>query len=133
MKTSMLAGALVVSCLLACARGASAADDPTMFRVFLKDGSSLVSYGEVARVGDRVVFSMPIGSTPNAPLHLVNLAAGNVDWNRTDRYAASARTSHYIATQAEIDYAELSNQVAQTLNAVIVTTEPAKRLAIVEQ
>ena len=30
-----------------------------MFRVFLKDGRSLVSYGEVARVGDRVVFSMP--------------------------------------------------------------------------
>lgn len=133
MKTRTLAGALVVSCLLTCSYEASAADDPTMFRVFLGDGSSLVSYGEIARVGDRVVFSMPIGSARNAPLHLVNLAADRVDWNRTDRYAASARTSHYIATQAEIDYAELSNQVAQTLNAVIGTTEPTKRLAIVEQ
>ena len=33
------------------------------FRVFLKDGSSLASYGEMARVGDRVVFSMPTSAS----------------------------------------------------------------------
>ena len=38
---------------------ARAADDATLLRVFLNDGTSLVSYGELARVGDRVVFSMP--------------------------------------------------------------------------
>ena len=38
---------------------AAAADDVTLLRVFLTDGTALVSYGEPARIGDRVVFSMP--------------------------------------------------------------------------
>jgi hypothetical protein len=104
-----------------------------MLRVFLTDGTSLVSYGEPARVGDRVIFSMPIATTPNPPLHLVNLPIGRVDWDRTTRYAATARASHYIQTQAEDDYAALSNDVAATLNEVAVTAEPSQRLAIVQR
>src|SRR5215510_9137417 len=42
----------------------AAADDATLLRVFLKDGSSLVSYGEPARGEDRVVFSIPTAATP---------------------------------------------------------------------
>jgi hypothetical protein len=132
MKSLTLAG-LAVACLLTCARASAAADDATMFRVFLKDGSSLVSYGEIARVGDHVVFSMPIASTENPPLQLVNIEADRVDWERTDRYAATARAMHYFATQAENDYAALSNQIAQTLNDVTLTTDTARRLALVEQ
>jgi hypothetical protein len=108
------------------------ADDATLLRVFLKDGTSLVSYGEPARVADRVIFSMPTASTPNPPLHLVDLSVERVDWERTERYANGARTAHYIATQADSDYAELSNQITQVLNDVSLTPEPVKRLAIVE-
>ena len=133
MKSLTAAGILAVSCLLICARASAAADDATMFRVFLNDGSSLVSYGEMARVGDHVVFSMPIGSTPNPPLQLVNIAADLVDWDRTDRYAATARAMHYFSTQGENDYAALSNQIAQTLNDVTLATDAATRLALVEQ
>src|SRR5712672_2954798 len=86
-----------------------AADEVTLMRVFLSDGTSLVSYGEPARVNDRVIFSMPTATTPNPPLHLVNLPIARVDWDRTNRYAATARASHYIETQAENDYAALSN------------------------
>jgi len=50
-------------CLLTVARPSDAADDATLLRVFLRDGTSLLSYGEFARVADRVVFSMPIDST----------------------------------------------------------------------
>jgi hypothetical protein len=32
--------------------------------VFLIDGMSLVSYGEIALVGERVVFSMPVTPGP---------------------------------------------------------------------
>src|SRR5207249_3390870 len=78
--------------------------EATLFRVFLKDGTTLVSYGELARVNDRVVFSMPTGlAAPTdaagaiPPLHLVNIAADRVDWDRTDRYAETARAAHYIA------------------------------------
>ena len=122
---------LIVAAVLA-ARPASAGDEATLLRVFLKDGSSLVSYGEPARVGDRVVFSMPTASAPDAPLHLVNIAADRVDWDHTNRYAASARAAHYTQFQAENDYALLSNEIAQALNDVTLTGDPARRLAIAE-
>src|SRR3954451_2292837 len=111
----------------------AAADEVTLLRVFLIDGTSLVSYGEPARVNDRVIFSMPTAAIPNPPLHLVNLPIARVDWDRTARYAATARASHYVETQAESDFAALSNDVASTLNEVATTAEPAQRLAIVQR
>jgi hypothetical protein len=121
----------VVACVLISSR-AAAADDATLFRLFLKDGGSLVSYGEVARVGDRVVFSMPTAAGPSPTLHLANIAADRVDWDRTERYAASARSGRYLETQAENDYTTLSNQITESLNEVAGTDDPARRLAIVE-
>jgi hypothetical protein len=76
---------------------------------------------------------MPTATTPNPPLHLVNLSMARVDWDRTSRYAATARASHYVETQAENDYAALSNDVASTLNEVAATAEPSQRLAIVQR
>ena len=112
---------------------AQAPDNVTLLRVFLNDGTSLVSYGEPARVDDRVIFSMPTETTPNPPLHLINLPIDRVDWDRTNRYASAARLSHYVRTKAEDDYAALSNQVATTLNQVAHTPDPVQRLAIVEE
>jgi hypothetical protein len=126
-----IAAATVVIPLYAAA--APAADDATLLRVFLNDGTSLVSYGEPARVGDRVIFSMPTETVPNPPLHLVNLPGDRVDWDRTNRYAATARMTRYVQTQAEDDYAALSNQVATTLNEVAHTPDPVQRLSIVER
>src|SRR5437762_2895240 len=104
------------------------------FRVFLKDGTSLVSYGEVAQVGERVVFSMPTAASLVSPdLKLINIPAGAVDWDRTSLYAESARAARYFSIQAEIDYAQLSSTVAQALNDVATTNDPAKRLTIVER
>ncbi|HTK30276.1 MAG TPA: hypothetical protein VL309_12020 [Vicinamibacterales bacterium] len=128
-----LAGAFLILCLLAGTRASAAGDAAPLFRVFLKDGTSLVSYGEFARVGDRVVFSMPTAAIANPPLHLMDLAADRVDWDRTDRYAAAVRETHYVQTQAEKDYAALSNSVSQTLNQVAITTDPKARLSIVER
>ncbi len=124
---------IAASVLVISARGATAAEDATLLRVFLTDGTSLVSYGEPARVGERVIFSMPTAATPNPPLHLVDLPIARVDWDRTSRYAATARATHYVQTQADTDYAALSNQVALTLNDVAHTADPAERLAIVER
>src|SRR4051812_47159079 len=107
-----VAALTAVALLLFAALGA-AEEDATLLRVFLTDGTSLVSYGEPAKVGDRIVFSMPTGSGPAPPLQLVDMAAARVDWDRTSRYAAAARATHYIKTQAESDYAALSNDVAR--------------------
>ncbi|HET9834516.1 MAG TPA: hypothetical protein VFP91_22490 [Vicinamibacterales bacterium] len=135
MKTKTLAGVLLLSSLLM--HGGRATAQPadsgaTLFRVFLKDGGSLVSYGEIARVGDRVVFSMPIGVGIPPTLHLTTVAASRVDWDRTDRYAMTARSGRYLETQAENDYVELSNQVAQTLYEVGQTNDPARRVELIE-
>jgi hypothetical protein len=128
----------VVACaiLLVAPRSiASAADDEsaTLLRVFLRDGTSLVSYGEPARVGGRVVFSMPTAVTPNPPLHLVDLPDDRVDWDRTNRYSTAARASQYLKSQAELDYAGLSNQLAEALSEVTSTNDQAERLRIVER
>ena len=134
-----LAAAVAAVALIVPVRGASAApgaagnDDATRLRVFLTDGTSLVSYGEPARVGDRIIFSIPTATTPNPPLHLVDLPAARVDWDHTNRYAASARASHYVETQAETDYLALSNDIVEALNDVAQAAEPAQRLAIVER
>jgi hypothetical protein len=128
-----LAAALCAVCWVASARVALAADEATLVRVFLKDGKSLVSYGEPALVNNRVVFSMPTTSTPNPPLQLVDVPLARVDWERTTRYATAARASHYLAFQASADYAALSSDIARTLSDVAATPDPAKRIAIVEK
>ena len=132
MLRGKLAGAFVAFGLLA-PGVARAADEAAQLRVFLTDGTSLVSYGEFARVGDRVVFSMPTSATPDPPLQLVTLDAARVDWERTNRYGEAARTAHYLNTQADFDFATLSNQIAQTLNAVTASVQPATRLRLVEE
>ena len=109
-----LAAALCAACWLLSAQHAPAADEATLVRVFLKDGKSLVSFGEPTLVNDRVVFSMPTTTTPNPALHLVDVPLANVDWERTTRYATAARASHYLQYQAAADYASLSSDIATT-------------------
>jgi len=132
MKFSALAGLLLVGCLLAPDTVSAQADDVTWLRVFLRDGAALISYGEFARVGDRVIFSMPTGASA-VSLRLVNIAADRVDWDRTNRYAESVRATRYMSTRAEADFAALSNDVARTLNDVASAPDAEKRLALVEQ
>jgi hypothetical protein len=117
---------------IACAAPAFA-ESITLFRVFLNDGTAVVSYGEYARVGDRLVFSMPIGpvepgSSAEPSLHVVNLPVSAVNWTATARYADSARFTHYMETSAESDYAALAGDIAATLNAIVLAKDPKTRL-----
>ena len=79
------------------AQSAQSADtDGTLYRVFLRDGSTLLSYGEFARVADRIVMSIPLGGTTTGPdLHLLSIPADSVDWEKTDGYADAVRASRY--------------------------------------
>jgi hypothetical protein len=104
-----------------------------LFRVFLKDGRVLTAYGEWARLDDRVVFSMPTRKgDPAAELHLVTVAATEVDWERTERYALALRAQAYAATRGEADFAQLGDDVARTLNAIATIKDPTERLARAE-
>ena len=116
--------------LLAIASSARAAADATLFRLFLRDGTSVVSYGEFARVDDQVVFSMPVGGPTDEPrLHVTSLPTAAIDWTRTDHYAASARAEHYAATRGEEDFERLSNDVARVLNDVALSPDKDTALA----
>ena len=91
MKSRTLAAAVAMLTLLTQVPASADDDDATLLRVFLRDGTSLVSYGEFARVADRVVFSLPTSTLPNPSLQLVNIPAGRIDWDRTNQYAEAAR------------------------------------------
>ena len=126
--------ALIVLVSIAAANAAHAAADASLFRLFLRDGGSLVSYGEFARVGDQVVFSMPVGGVAEQPrLHVVSLPAAQVDWPRTDRYAAAVRAQHYAATRGEEDFERLSNDIARVLNEVALATDKNAALTAAQQ
>lgn len=130
----MKTGAVAVLVCLSVAAGMAADNNASEFRVFLKDGTSLVSFGEFARVDDRVVFSMPTSTSADDPqLQLINLSADHVDWEKTSRYAESVRSARYMATQAEAHYTMLTAEIAQAINDVQSTPDPARRLMIVER
>jgi hypothetical protein len=119
---------------LLCAVSAHAAADATLFRIFLTDGSTVVSFGEYSRVADRVVFSMPVGGRVDQPrLHAVSLPVRAVDWSRTDRYALSARYQRYSDTRGEADFLQLTNDVARVLNEIALSTDRTRALAYAEQ
>ena len=123
-------GAAAVALLLA----ASAAAQPgpagaTLFRVFLTDGSTVVSYGEYARVADRIVFSLPIGGTLASPeLQLLSLPSASVDWDKTETYAESARATRYAQTRGPEDFALLNEGVSRALSDIAVTPDPARKV-----
>jgi len=125
---TLLAAACVETTTPALAQTSAA---PTLFRLFLNDGSSVVSFGEYARVDDEVVFSMPLGAPDRQPrLQLITLPASLVNWPRTERYALSARYQRYATTRGDSDFAALSAEVAAMLNEIASTTEKSRALEI---
>jgi hypothetical protein len=118
--------------LAACS--AAHAADATLFRLFLRDGSSVVSFGEFARVDDQVIFSMPVGGPVDQPrLHAVTLPASEIEWTRTDRYAAAARYQRYAETRGEDDFQLLSSDIARVLNEVALLPDKDAALTRAEQ
>jgi hypothetical protein len=124
---------LIVTTLFASAADAQPAA-LVLFRVFLKDGRVLSSYGAWTRIGDRVIFSMPAQLTREpVELHLVTIPSGRVDWPRTEQYAESVRAAVYAATRGDADFAAFSADVARVLNDVSSIKDPAARLATAER
>ena len=128
---------LIFALLLALTAGAiglRAAAPALLFRIFLTDGGTLVSYGEFARVGDRVVFSVPVGDLAAEPrLQVLTIAQSLVDWERTDAYAEAVRAKHYAETRGEQDFALLTGQVTAALNDIALTADAKRRLEMAEE
>ena len=86
-------------CCCSSVRFAQAAPpDASLYRVFLRDGTTLLSYGEFARVADRIVVSLPIGRHRRRSGAAPRQHSGrSVDWEKTDAYADSVRAARYAA------------------------------------
>jgi hypothetical protein len=119
---------------LLCWSSPAAAGDAVLYRIFLTDGTALVSYGEYARVGTDVVFSMPLGgTTSHVRLQVVTLPDSRVDWPATERYALSARADHYARTRGEVEFTALAANIARTLNEARQVPESTRRVGLVQE
>ena len=124
----------VIVCLVGIVQSASAGSDVTLFRLYMLDGSVLTSYGEFARVNDSVVFSMPVGGKPEQPrIQVTSVKSALVDWQRTEKYSASARYQRYAEARGEEDFRILSNEVAVALNDIALSSNRQQALALAEQ
>jgi len=126
---ALLAGAIVLAWVWA-ASAAGSADLPS-YRIFLTDGTPLISFGEFARANGRVVFTVPIGS-PSSPdaLRIVTLPDSVIDWERTNRYTDAVRLQWYASTRGEEDYTELTAAVARALGDMAFAPGPSAKLGI---
>ncbi len=104
-----------------------------LYRVILNDGTALVSFGEFTRVGDRVVFSMPLDSPRGERLQLVNLPASAVNWESTEDYTHATRYAQYAASRGEADFAVLTGRSGARAHEIALATDPARKLQIAEQ
>jgi len=112
------------------AAAAAHASSPS-HRIFLTDGTALVSFGEFARTNGRVVFTLPIGpvASPDV-LQVVTLPETVIDWDRTNRYADAVRRSLYASTRGDEDYAALTGSVARALGDMAFAPDVSAKLSI---
>jgi hypothetical protein len=107
---------------------------PALFTVVLRDGTSVSSYGEWARVGDRVVFSLPTSEVVDVPrLHLASLPSAEVDWEATERARDAVRAARYAATRGDEDFARLTSDIALLLNDAAADPDPSRKLATAQE
>ena len=105
-----------------------------LFRIFLRDGGSLVSYGEFARVGGRVLIQVPVGDVSAEPkLQVLSIDDALIDWPSTEIYADAVRGKQYAESRGENDFALLTGQVTIALNDIALTKDPARRLAMAQE
>ena len=122
--------------LFAVAAGASRAVDAAppapVFRVFLKSGAALACWGEYARVGDRLVLTVPIGRGARTAYEFVSLPVSRVDMLKTERYAEAVRAAQFAASRGKAEYAALSDQLAARLTLITTLPGAKERLAAAE-
>ncbi|MEO7191313.1 MAG: hypothetical protein ABI051_09670 [Vicinamibacterales bacterium] len=123
--------AVVVFTLTGAVGAAAQTDAPgVVYRVFLKSGEALPSYGEPAPVGERVIFTLMVGGDTDrtAQFQLISLPIATVDLPRTSRYTDAMRAAQYAATRGDEEYAAMSVEVARSLDLLKGIPDPKRRL-----
>jgi hypothetical protein len=125
----------VVLCLGATTLAARQIASDDVFRVFLRDGQALQSYGEAMVVNDHLVFTLVVGDVAaGAPsLQLMSLPLVSVDLAHTTRYAEAKQAARYARTRGEADYAAVTAEVGRALQQLMAVDDSARRLALAEE
>jgi hypothetical protein len=104
------------------------------YRVFLKNGDALPSYGEAAVVADRIVFNLSIGGSDGPlTLQLISLPLPLVDLDRTTRYAEAMRAAFFAATRGEAEYGAMTAALSRDLEALSEVTDRRRQLVLAEE
>ena len=121
----LLSGLIAAAAPTAAAAQADPGQPP--FRIFLAQGGDLVVRGDYVRVGERVVFLLPLQEEAQGPAQLVTVPAAAVDWDTTGQYAAAVRAARYAAASGPADFRRMSAEVAHALNEIAFTDNPQAR------
>lgn len=133
MTFSRIGGTLVLAALvLAGASSAGAETVAPVFRVFLKDGTALASWGEYAHVGDQLVLTLPVGAGARRTYEFVSLPVSSVDMAKTERYAEAVRAAQFASTRGGAEYAALRDRLAKQLAAIPLLPDATERIAAAE-
>lgn len=128
----LLSGLIAAAAPTAAAAQAGPGQPP--FRIFLAQGGDLVVRGDYVRVGERVVFLLPLQEEAQGPSQLVTVPAAAVDWDTTGQYAAAVRAARYAAASGPADFRRMSAEgveiVALLDEAVSAGTDAAGDLSV---
>lgn len=103
------------------------------FRIFLRDGRVLASYGEFARVDDDLVFVVTQGERGGVETHdLITVPVAKVDMARTVEYASALRTAKYGSTRGEREYLDLTEDISRALAELEASDDKDRRLGIAQ-
>lgn len=104
---------------------------PDVFRIFLRDGRVLSSYGEFAQVDADLVFVVAQGQKGGVQTHdLITVPVAVVDMERTTAYASALRMAEYAALRGEREYQALIADITRAIDALEASDDKDRRLGI---
>ncbi len=102
-----------------------------VFRIFLRDGRVLSSYGEFAQVDTDLVFVVAQGQKGGVQTHdLITVPVAVVNMERTTAYASALRMSEYAALRGEREYQALIADITRAIAALEASDDKDRRLGI---
>ena len=104
-----------------------------VFRIFLRDGRVMSSYGEPAQVEGDLVFVVTQGQKGGVETQdLITVPVVKIDMARTLEYASALRSAKYGATRGEKEYQDFTADIARAMAALEASDDKDRRIGIAQ-
>jgi len=133
LRSTVWAVLVVLTAAATAAGQAAPSGSPALdvFRIFLRDGRVLSSYGEFAQVDADLVFVVAQGEKGGVQTHdLITVPVAVVDMERTTAYASALRMADYAALRGEREYQALIADITRAVTALKESDDKDRRLGI---